>query len=339
MIRLSCTYYLECADQPRKHILPVHRSIVRNLFVGIFLCLTFLFSNIRFCVLDVHADPKDYYRLVILGDPHLPGKEVPAKEDTLKTINSWNDVDRVVVLGDICYGLGTRDEYAYARRFFSPLKKPVCFINGNHDYIYDDVADPKDKKTKASADIRERKLRLFKETFNLPELYYSIKAGNYFLIFLSADDLESNDLVRISEGQLNWLRSALDRNKEFPTLLFSHAPLKGTLYPYNERVNTTHYVIQPEERIRELIRQNPQIFLWVSGHTHTPATSESYASEINLYEKQVTNIHTCDMNRKTIWTNSLYLYPEKVFVRTFDHRKGTWMNHLERIILPPGRQP
>ncbi len=337
MIHLSCTGYLDSAGQPRKRILPIHRSIVRNVFLGFF-CF-FLSWNSPFYDLNLHAGEKDYYRLVILGDPHLPGKEALAKENVIQTINSWDDVDRVVVLGDICYGLGTSDEYAYAKRFFSSLKKPACFINGNHDYIYDEGLDPKGKKRKGSADNRDRKLKLFKETFNLPERYYSIKTGNYFLIFLSVDDLESNDLARISQVQLNWLRSELDRNKGFPTIIFFHAPLKGTLYDYNERVNTASYVIQPQENIRELIDRNSQIFLWVSGHTHTPATSKSYASEINLYEKQVTNVHNCDMNRRTIWTNSLYLYPDKVSVRTFNHQKEIWMDQLERIIIPSKRQP
>jgi len=31
--------------------------------------------------------------LVILGDPHLPGKNVTEKEKVIKTINSWEDVD------------------------------------------------------------------------------------------------------------------------------------------------------------------------------------------------------------------------------------------------------
>jgi len=79
---------------------------------------------------------------------------------------------------------------------------------------------------------------------------------------------------------------------------------------------------------------NAQIFLWVSGHTHTPATNESFASGINLYEKQVTNIHNGDMNRGTIWTNSLYLYPDKVVIKTFNHKKGVWMENTERIIIP-----
>jgi len=72
---------------------------------------------------------------------------------------------------------------------------------------------------------------------------------------------------------------------------------------------------------------------------HTPPTNENYASEINLYEKQVTNIHNCDMNRATIWTNSLYLYPDKVSVRTFNHKTGAWVEKLDRTIIPVGGQP
>jgi predicted phosphodiesterase len=304
----------------------------------IFLLVLFAFHN-RFCASYVYANEKSYYRLVILGDPHLPGKEVTAKEDVIKTINSWNDVDMAVALGDICFELGTADEYSFAKQFFSQLKKPAYFIAGNHDCMYDDFLDPKGKKIKAYPGSREKKLKRFRETFNLPQNYYSMKLSDYLLIFLSTDELRSYDLARVSERQLDWLQSELGQNKKFSTIIFFHAPLKGTLHDYSKNINTIDFIAQPEKKIREVIRQNPQIFLWVSGHTHTPATNESYASEINHYEKQVTNIHNCDMNRGTIWTNSLYLYPDKVMVKTFNHKKDAWMDKLERIIRAPGRQP
>jgi len=312
-----------------------HKAIPRILFAGFILFLVLIAVDARLCTPDVYADEKNYRRLVIPGDPHLPGKEIPAKESVIKTINSWDDVDMVVVLGDICFELGTSQEYAYAKQFFSQLKKPVYFINGNHDYIYDDFLDSKGRKRKAYSGNREKKLKLFKETFNLPELYYTTKVGNYLLFFLPIDELGSSDLARISQGQLDWLRSELDRNKKLPTIVFFHAPLEGTLQTYNKDVNTPSFVVQPKDKVRELILRNPQLFLWVSGHTHTPATNDSYASEINFYEKQVTNIHNCDMNRGTIWTNSLYLYPDKVSVRTFNHKRGAWMDNLERTIIPP----
>jgi len=269
-----------------------------------------------------------------LGDPHLPGKDIIEKENVIETINSWENVDMVVALGDICFELGTANELMYAKKFFSQLKKPLCVVAGNHDYIYDDFSDDKGRKRRASSGNQQQKLQRFTKTFDLPNLYYSKKLGHYLLIFLSTDELGSYDLARVSEGQIDWLRSELARNKGLPTIIFFHAPLKGTLKNYNKNANTPNFVAQPEEKIRELILQNAQIFLWVSGHTHTPATNESYASDINLYEKQVTNIHNCDMNRGTIWTNSLYLYPDKVVIKTFNHKTGVWMETLERTVIP-----
>lgn len=282
----------------------------------------------------IFAQEKEYYHVVVLGDTHLPGKSIPAKENVIKTINSWPDVDMVVVLGDICFELGTAEEYAYAKQFFSSLNKPTYFIVGNHDYIYEDYKDVKGKKKKGSSVYRKSKLKLFKETFGLQEVYYSKRVGNYLLVFLSTDDLTSDYLAQISGQQLDWLRSELNKNKEVPTLIFFHSPLKGTLLKYTDIINTDDFIAQPHKKLHEVILQNPQIFLWVSGHTHTPATNESFKHEINVYEKQVTNIHNTDINRETIWTNSLYLYPDKVVVKTYNHKKGVWMENLERIIIP-----
>jgi Icc protein len=168
----------------------------------------------------------------------------------------------------------------------------------------------------------------------LQEVYTSKKVGKYLLIFLSADDVSSDYLTKMSGSELDWLRSELNNNKKSPTIIFFHAPLKGTLSNYNEHINAENYIAQPHETLREIILGNRQIFLWVSGHTHTPATNADFNSKINVYEKQVTNIHNTDMNRETIWTNSLYLYPDKAVVKTYNHKKGVWMADMERSIVP-----
>ena len=302
------------------------------LFLSIFFSLSASVSKLP--IAQASAYEKDYHRLVMIGDPHLPGESISAKEDVVKDINSWNDVDRVVVLGDICSELGTSDEYAYAKQFFSKVQKTIYFITGNHDYIYEDQKSLKGSKVKGSSASRKAKLQLFKETFGLSGVYYSKKVGNYLLVFLSPDDLSSDYLAKMSNSQFDWLRSELAGNRETPTMIFFHAPLKGTLHNYNENANTENFIAQPHEKIRETILDNPQIFLWISGHMHTPATNESFNSPINIYEKQVTNIHNANINRNTIWTNSLYLYPDKVVVKTYNHKKGGWMGEMERIIVP-----
>jgi len=278
---------------------------------------------------------RTYHHLVILGDPHLPGKNIEAKENVIQKINSWDDVDMVITVGDFCENLGTDNEYAAVKKFFDKLNKPLFPIAGNHDYIYSNFLSPQGKRVKAEAASRETKLGKFRETFGLPSIYYSKKAGGYLLVFLSPEG--SDHLAEMSDQQIGWLRAELEKNKDTPTIIFFHAPLKGTLRDYNSNANTPNFIAQPYEKIHEILMQNSQVFLWASGHTHTSPKEESFASSINVYAKRVTNIHNTDMNRETIWTNSFFLYPDKIVVKTFQHTNGIWLPDFERTISTPQR--
>ncbi len=311
------------------------------------LCL-FLFLFIPLCTPCVFAGEKNYAHFVILSDPHLPGRNIPLKEKVLDTINAWPDADAVVVLGDLCNDLGTVEEYAYARNFFSRLKKPLFPVTGNHDFIYEDQKSPDGKRIKSAPAVRREKLRLFQKTFSLPALQYTRTAGPYYLIFLSLDDVYSNLLAEISSSSLDWLETELKHNRQKPTIIFCHAPLKGTLMTRNRSAEDENFIAQPHERLRKIIRENPQIFLWVSGHVHVAPTNPKYRDPVNVYENQVTNIHNCDMDGRSylsdvdegttkhdnVWTNSLFLYPDRVIVKTYDHGKGEWINSLQREIVP-----
>ncbi|MFA5905569.1 MAG: metallophosphoesterase [Desulfobacula sp.] len=279
------------------------------------------------------AEDLSYRRLVILGDPHLPGRLIEKKEAVRETINSWEDVEMVIAVGDICSDWGSDEEYHLAKEFFSKLRKPFFPIAGNHDYIYDTPAGSEGGLVVAPRHVQEAKLKKFRETFNLPGYFYAKPVGNYHLIFLSSDHVDF--LSGMSERQLAWFRSELEDNKKTPTIIIFHGPLKGTLTDYRRWINTPGFIAQPHEEVRDIIKQNPQVFLWVSGHTHTPPMEESFASPVNVYEGQVTNIHNKDMNRGDIWTNSLFLYPDKVVVKTWDHQINGWLPHLERTIALP----
>ena len=281
----------------------------------------------------VHASEKKYQHLVVLGDPHLPGDQIENKEHVISTINTWDDVDMVIAVGDLCEERGTDGEYDYVKKFFIKLKKPFFPIVGNHDFFYSDNLGSSGKRKFAGPEERGTKLQKFGNTFGLKDNTYSKNAGKYHLIFLSLDS--HRHLAEISEKQLVWLQSELDRNKNKPTIIFFHAPLDGTLRNYNKYANTPHFIAQPSEKIKEILLASPQVFLWVSGHTHTSVMEDSFTSSINVYEKRVTNIHNTDMNHETIWTNSLFLYPDKVVVKTYNHNKNKWLPEFERTILSP----
>lgn len=291
--------------------------------------------------LPATAAGKDYYRVVVVADPHLPYKgrkadaaraaELTAAKDRLAAdVNGWADVDEVAVVGDVTADTGSEAEYAYAAGYFARFVKPVRLVTGNHDYIYDDEPGPGGRHVRAGAEGRRAKLERFKATFGLTELYYTQTVGEYLLVFLAVDSLDSPYLAQLSDRQLAWLRAELGKRPAAPTIIFYHAPLAGTLTSYNKTVNTPDFVAQPEKALREILAANPQVLLWVSGHTHTPATNPDFAAAVNVYGGRVTNIHNADADRRGIWTNSLYLYADRVVVRTFDHRRGVWLEGLER---------
>lgn len=310
--------------------------------------LLFLFLCLLIAPTLAASEPPDYYRIVLLADPHLPfkaakasdpakqNKIIAAKNKLIEDINAWEDVGEIVVLGDIAAGRGTTDEYAYAAGYFAKFSAPRVFITGNHDYIYLDEPGQDGRSVRGDAESRRDKLQRFKKTFGLPELYHTQKIGNYLLIFLSVDALDSPYLAQLSDRQLKWLKGELKKSPSAPTIIFYHAPLAGTLAQYNKSVNTPNFVAQPEQPLAEIIAGNPQILLWVSGHTHTPADNPSFACGLNLFAGRVTNIHNTDLDREGIWTNSLYLYADKVTVKTFNHKKGVWVAELERTFpIPP----
>jgi 3',5'-cyclic-AMP phosphodiesterase len=308
------------------------RPIREKILIGLFIFLLMLLSS--GFLSPASAQEKGYYGIALIGDPHLPGKDLPNKVSALRTIDGWTDIDRVVVLGDICKETGTPAEYSVAKEFFGHLKKPARFVTGNHDYIYADERDLLGRRVKAPPDVRRMKLRRFAETFGHSEVYGAEKLGGYLMIYLSTDDPDSALLTKISDGQLAWLQKQLTENRTLPTLIFFHAPLAGTLHQYNEQANSPSFIAQPAGRLHDLISGNPQIFLWASGHMHVPATSESFNAPVNLYQEQVMNIHNPDLERRTIWTNVLRLYPDRVVIRTWDHAKGAWLDGLERTIHP-----
>lgn len=296
-----------------------------------FLLLAALFA-LALCLPAAAAEKA--FHLVVLGDPHIPGRYPDEKAKVIDTINTWKDADLVVAVGDITEELGTDAEYAEAEKFFSRLTKPFIPIPGNHDYIYRDSLTALGKKQKAEAYWREQKLAAFQKTFRLPARYFTRSVDKYLLVFLATDDLQEPLLAKMSDAQIAWLTATLESNRQSPTIIFFHAPLKGTLRNYNDNANTENFVAQPRDRITALLNGNPQVLLWVSGHTHTSPKEESFASDINRVG-QVTNIHTTDMNRKNIWTNSLILSPDRIVVKTYNHAAGSWVPGLERTIPAP----
>lgn len=286
-------------------------------------------------------------RLVLLADPHLPFKStlwdpavgwalLGAKERARSDVNAWGDVARVVVLGDLTGARGTAEEYEVAAAYLARFSAPVEPITGNHDYIYEDTPGPRDGLAQGSPAERAEKLGGFAARFGLSNLQREESLAGYELVYLSSDSTDKRYQVGLSEASLRWLDETLSRTAALPTIIFYHAPLAGTLLVKGKPASGSS-VAQPVAALDEVLRRHPQVFLWVSGHTHTAPTDPSFAAPINVYAGRITDVHCPDMDRTRICTNSLWLYPDHVLVRTYDHLSHSFISRLDREIPIPKR--
>lgn len=286
---------------------------------------------------------KDYYHIVIISDLHLPvrTKSFPAaadqknvwekKQKILQTINAWTDVDEVALLGDLAARYGKDAEFKVVDEYVGALRYPYYAVAGNHDYAYKDEPVNKKKQKLAQGTLSEKKAKLaaFQKRYHLPAAYYARDVGNCRLLYLSPDGCGSN--VELSAEQLAWLQQEIATHKNGPVLFFCHGPLKGTLRTYNKKINTVSATAQPDTKLAEIMAAVPPGSLWISGHTHTPPTNDSYADiSVNRVNRNLVNIHNPTIDAKKIYTNSLYIYKDKLVIRTYDHNNGIWLQELER---------
>ena len=286
------------------------------------------------------AAAQPYQRLVVLGDPHLPVRVYhhperaeqelikAAKNALIDDINGWDDVAAVIVVGDLVEQRAVDAEYAYISKYFARLSKPLWVINGNHEFRYEDKPNEKGKPIVAGPEIWQRKLARFQTFWQLPSRWYTKDVAGYHLVFLSTEGPENTQL---GPEQLAWFQDDLAAHRAQTTLVFFHGPLMNTLLNYNKSVNTVRATAQPEKALAQILADNPQVRLWVSGHTHTPATNYSYAADgINRFSDTLVDIHNADLDRKHIWTNSLYLFDDHIAVRTYDHFTHDWLPEFDR---------
>lgn len=291
----------------------------------------------------VSAAERDYHHILLLSDLHLPFRtkkhkteEAQAfiweqKKKLLDTINSWEDVDEAALLGDYAARFGNEEEFACVDSYLAGIRVPWYAVAGNHDYAYLDGDDENGHLRRCGTyEERWEKLMAFTRRYNLPDVYYARSIGKYRLLYL-APDACSEQNIELSDRQLAWMKNEIASHQNGPILFFCHAPLMGTLRQYKSKINTPSRTAQPDEPLEEILADCPKGSLWVSGHTHTPPSEDSYADDsVNRFNENLVNIHNPTIDKRHLYTNSLYLYDNRIAVRTFDHKNGIWVEEFDR---------
>jgi outer membrane protein assembly factor BamB/Icc-related predicted phosphoesterase len=185
------------------------------------------------------------FRFAFLSDTHIGSPNGGAEEDLRRTvadINAMNDVDFVVLTGDITE-LGTNEELALAKKILDSLNIPYYIIPGNHDTGWSESGGLS-----------------FTETFGSDRFVFTHN-GIHFI------GCASGPYVRMSDGHVprdavNWLQEQLNRiPKKDPVIFLNHYPLDNGLDNWYEIIDL-------------LKKKNTVLALCGHGHNNRPVKAE-----------------------------------------------------------------
>ncbi|MGB9597661.1 MAG: metallophosphoesterase family protein, partial [Candidatus Poribacteria bacterium] len=159
---------------------------------------------------------KNAFKIAIFGDRTGGDPEgLKYLDQAIYEINQLRP-DFVIHIGDMVQGY-TRDQSEWLRQkdeflsYMNKLSMPYYLTAGNHD-VFNPFRDPKD--------------RTFEELYkkHLSPINYSFDYKNSHFVIMYTDEAMTSKPI-ISEDQLTWLRSDLERSNKKNVFIFMHKPI------------------------------------------------------------------------------------------------------------------
>lgn len=198
-------------------------------------------------------------KVAILADPHIGSENSVFVENwnaVVKTVNGYDDVGLVIVLGDLTLdGANLETDRAFGATQIKKVNAPVLVLPGNHDVgdIARDSVQPVD----------DTRLAAWEKHFGSSHWYSDVVLG-WRLIGLNSQIIGSG--LAAEEEQWSALESMLKERGSRKPVLFIHMPL--FLEDWNEG-DRPAWALKTEGRLRlqRLIGENA-VHAVVSGHMH-----------------------------------------------------------------------
>lgn len=275
------------------------------------------------------------FRIGLLSDVHLQPEERFVSEKLAKAVRELQEAGAQfwVVNGDVA-DHGRAEEHAELKRVMGDLARPeTLLVNvGNHEFY--------DMKTTDDVSIRR-----FTEAFGLAKPYSNRVVGGIHMVMLSQEMWKTapynNDWCWMTQEQVDWFGKVLAEHRDKFTCVFMHQPLNdtvtGSLGP--KAFGSTNMA----DQVYALLKENPQVRLWFSGHTHRrlDAAGQVVTKEHTTFVALGSTIYLLGPGKGSggygrDWdanqTRLMEVYPDKVVLRARDHQAGKWMTDLELTI-------
>ena len=217
----------------------------------------------------------------------------------------------------------------------------LAVTTGNHEFYDSSLSD-------------QEVLSRFCEQFGYDRPYSSLVLGDVHLVLL-ADEMRGRaprnpEWAWLGQEQVRWFRRVLKEHRHLDTVVCLHQSLPDTVaWSYGN--NSFNGCGQATE-LRGILRENPQVKLWLSGHTHLPLETEGQVHQdggvtfaalgSTFYQFKLAE-GTDPSRPRGGWTKDfaasqnrvLEVYPERLILRAWDHRRRAWLEDLT-VEVPRG---
>ena len=245
----------------------------------------------------------------------------------LRDIYSSNS-EAIFIVGDTI-NMSAESDYLFYKSILEEEKtnsaKMIYYALGNHEYMYQsNIVDA---------------LNLFKEQLNLENHYYSVDIEGCKFIVLGSDDI--TPLGKMNSIQFQWLKQELaDTNKNTPTFIFLHQPLKDTVAGSLETLfgQQDYGFSSSREALRDLLKNYPNATVF-SGHSHY--TLEEYQTVLYGNGSDATFVncgsmaYLCNLDSKDIGGSEGYyveVYEDYILLRGKEFVYNKWIAGAQFII-------
>jgi len=259
-------------------------------------------------------------RFAVLGDLHLDPQD-PRFERAREQLRRA-EPGYAICLGDLGCGAeaGTPGAFEAARRWLEGLGVPFATLLGNHDL-------ERTERFASDADA----VACYCEVMGCAQPYRAFELGPALGITLSATRFRDKrgyaHEVSIDEAQFRWFVETLERERDRPVCVFSHAPPLGSRLrvlqrPHLRAGNAWLNQSNGPRRFHELLARHPQVRLWFSAHDHLGQDHPRALSHVGrclFVHTGVIGEQTRDGKRQS---RLVTLDEDTVGIETLDHASG-----------------
>lgn len=229
---------------------------------------------------------------------------------------------------------GLPGEFDAFKQIMKAVARPeqIVVTTGNHEFYDKEASD-------AVA------LQRFRAAFGLQQPYNNRVAGGIHLVMLADEQWKTAprypDWAWLTPEQVSWFEKVLAEHRDLPTVVCLHQPLQDTVL-WTFGGNDFAGCGQIKE-LRAILARNPQVKLWLSGHTHLRVeepgqrvvqggvTYASLGSTFYLFDSPSGRGKDPGASQSRM----LEIWPDRLLLRARDHQRQAWLDDLD-VSIPRG---